>query len=203
VPALRLGLLGGTFDPPHVGHLVVAQDALERLNLDRLHFVVAGSPPHKVGEPVSSAPIRLEMTRAAVEGNPSFEVSEVELDRDGPSFTVDTLHHYRKHLPDATLFLLLGMDQVVEFQDWERPDEIQTMATLVALSRGGSDRTSQGFPANQDGSRFRFQYLDVTRIDVSATEIRRRVGAGRSIRYLVPENVESIIEGHRLYRPIS
>jgi nicotinate-nucleotide adenylyltransferase len=143
------------------------------------------------------------MTRAAVEGNPSFEVSEVELDRDGPSFTVDTLHHYRKHVPNATLFLLLGMDQVVEFQDWERPDEIQTMATLVALSRGGSDRTSRRFPANQDGSRFRFQYLDVTRIDVSATEIRRRVGAGRSIRYLVPENVESIIEGHRLYRPIS
>ena len=98
---LRLGLLGGTFDPPHVGHLVIAQAAVDVLSLDSILFMVAGAPPHKEGEAVSPGGLRLAMTRAATEGNPAFDVSEMELDRDGPSYTVDTLRHFRKAFPEA------------------------------------------------------------------------------------------------------
>ncbi len=187
--SLRLGIFGGTFDPPHLGHLVVAQDVVEMLRLDRFLFVPAGEPPHKSDRAVSPAPLRLAMVRALVAGNAAFEVSEVEVAREGPSFTVDTLTHFREVYPDAELFFVLGADQAAAFDSWHEPKKIPALATLVVMDRGGS-----GFGGEP------FLSVSVTRVDISATGIRERVRTGRPIRYLVPDPVREIIESNRLYR---
>ncbi len=202
MPSLRLGLFGGTFDPPHYGHLLVAQEVVERLSLDRLLFLVAGLPPHKLGAVLSPPFIRVEMARAAVAENSFFGVSEVELDRDGPSYTVDTLRQLRATHPDSELFFLLGADQLAEFHEWQEPDEIAGLATLVAVGRDGVDPDHLSPVGLGSGRELEFMSLDVTRVDISSSEVRARVGDGRSIQYLVPEAVARIIETHRLYRSI-
>jgi len=189
VPPLRLGLFGGTFDPPHLGHLVVAQDAVDALRLDRLLMVPAGVPPHKTDRVISPAPLRLEMVKAITAGNPSLGVSEVELSRGGPSFSVDTLAHYRDLYPDGEIFFIMGADQAETFDTWHEPEKVASLATLVVMAREGSRELSGHFVP-----------VPVTRMDISATEIRNRVRVGRSIRYLVPEEVREIIESNRLYR---
>lgn len=202
MPSLRLGLFGGTFDPPHVGHLVVAQEVVERLSLDRILFLVAGLPPHKLGDVLSPPLLRAEMTRAAVADNPLFEVSEVELDRGGPTYTVDTLRHIRAAYPDAELYFLLGADQLAEFHEWQEPEGIAELATLVAVGRAGVDPDQLSPVDLGSGKGLTFMSLAVTRVDISSSEVRSRVREGRSIRYLVPEAVRRIIETHRLYRSI-
>ena len=203
MPSLRLGLFGGTFDPPHFGHLLVAQEVAEWLSLDRLLFLVAGLPPHKLGDVLSPPPIRVEMARAAVAENPLFGVSEVELDREGPTYTVDTLRHVRTAHSDAELFFLLGADQLAEFHEWQESEGIAGLATLVAVGRDGMDPDHLSPVDLGSGKELKFMSLDVTRVDISSSEIRARVRDGRSIRYLVPEAVRRIIETHRLYRSIS
>lgn len=209
MPSLRLGLFGGTFDPPHMGHLVVAQSALNLLSLDRLLFLVAGLPPHKLDRELSQAGIRAEMTQAAVAGNPRFGVSEVELDRDGPSYTVDTLRYFRTEYPEAELFFLLGTDQMAEFLDWKEPEEIVELASLVVIGREGvsprqflPEGGSPGGAGDPLGG-IEVLSLPVPRIDLSSTDVRARVRAGHSIRYLVPEDVRRLIETNCLYRPKS
>ncbi len=203
MPSLRLGLFGGTFDPPHFGHLVVAQDVAERLSLDGLLFLVAGLPPHKRGEVLSPPSLRVEMARAAVAGNPLFNVSEVELDREGPTYTVDTLRHFRVVHPDAELFFLLGADQLAEFHEWQEPEGIAALVTLVVVGRDGVGPDQLPPVALGSGGELNFISLDVTRVDISSSEVRARVREGLSIEYLVPEEVRRIIETHRLYRSIS
>jgi len=200
---LRLGLFGGTFDPPHLGHLMVAQEVAERLSLDRLLLLVAGLPPHKLGELLSPPTIRVEMARAAVAGNPLFGVSEVELDREGPTYTVDTLRHFRVAHPDAELFFLLGADQLAEFHEWQEPEGIAGLVTLVAVGRDGVGPDQLPPVALGSGEELNFMSLHVTRVDISSSEVRARVREGRSIQYMVPEDVRRIIETHRLYRSIS
>jgi nicotinate-nucleotide adenylyltransferase len=202
VPAFRLGLLGGTFDPPHLGHLVVAQEAFERLSLDQLIFLVAGIPPHKVGVVTSPPEIRMEMTRAAAAGNPGFQVSGVELNRQGPSYTVDTLRQYRKAHPEADLFFILGADQLAEFHEWQDPPGIAELATLVAVGRDGVEPSEVSPTSVLPGFEFDFVSLPVPRIDISSSDIRARCREDRPIRYLVPDNVRKIIETHGLYRSI-
>ena len=192
MPSLRLGLFGGTFDPPHLGHLVVAQDVVEGLALDRLLFLPAGSPPHKTGKVISPAPLRLEMVRALTAGSDVFRVSDVELKRGGPSFTVDTLRYYRDLYPEAEIFFVLGADQATAFDGWRDPEILASLATLVVMARGGVQVPGMNFTS-----------VPVTRVDISATNIRERVRAGRSIRYLVPEEVRQIIESQCLYRAAS
>lgn len=199
---LRLGLLGGTFDPPHCGHLVIAQAAVDVLSLDSILFMVAGAPPHKEGEAVSAGGVRLAMTRAAIEGNAAFDVSEMELDRGGPSYTVDTLRHFRKAFPEAELFFVLGADQLAEFQEWHEPEEVARLATLVAVGRDGLEPGQLAPIVLDSGETVDFVSLPVTRLDISSSAVRRLVGEGRSIRYLVPDAVRRIIENHRLYRTI-
>lgn len=189
---MRLGVFGGTFDPPHLGHLIVAQDAHARLSLDRVLFVPAAIPPHKRDRPQSPAALRLEMVRAAVAADPRFAVDDLELCRAGPSYTVDTLRELRRRDPDAELFLLLGADQARDFGTWREPHEIARLATLVLLTRAGVSATAPG----HDAAAIR---LEVTRIDISSTDIRRRAAAGEPIRYLVPEGVEAIIRREGLY----
>jgi nicotinate-nucleotide adenylyltransferase len=181
----------------------VAQEAAEQLSLDRLLFLVAKRPPHKLDEVLSPAELRLEMARAAVAGSPLLDVSDVELEREGPSYTVDTLRHMRGAHPDSELFFLMGADQLAEFHEWQEPAEIAELATVVAVSRDGTDMKK--FPRVDLGSGIllEFQTIPVTRVDISSTEVRNRVREGRSIQHLVPEEVSRIIEKHRLYRSIS
>lgn len=200
MPSHRLGLLGGTFDPPHVGHLVVAQDAVERLSLHRLLFVVAGDPPHKARESLSPAPVRLEMVRAAVAGNPRLGVSAVEMERSGPTYTVDTVRLFRQDYPEALLFFLMGADQLAEFHEWREPEVIASMATVVAMAREGVAAETWPTAGMPHGLKVDVVHLHVTRLDISSTDVRERVREGRSIQYLVPLEVQSIIEGHGLYR---
>jgi nicotinate-nucleotide adenylyltransferase len=189
---VRLGIFGGTFDPPHLGHLVVAQDACSALGLDRVLFVVAAAPPHKHGRAFAPAPLRLAMLRAALAGDDRFLPSDLELGRAGRSYTVDTLRQLRADQPDAQLFLLIGADQAREFRTWREPDEIARLATVVALSREGDSGPTPGDAA--------LRTLAVTRLDISATDIRRRVAAGEPVRYLVPDAVAAIIRREHLYR---
>ncbi|MBI4543840.1 MAG: nicotinate-nucleotide adenylyltransferase [Gemmatimonadetes bacterium] len=191
---MRLGILGGTFDPPHIGHLIAAQDAWSALELDRVVFVPAGRPPHKPGRAISPAAVRLAMLRVATAGDARFEVSDLELRRSGPSYSVDTLRELRERYPGVALFFLVGADQLREMHSWRAPEEIARLATVVMLARGGVRRAEPAVAVP-------YTVLPVTRVDVSATEIRRRVAAGESIRYLVPLEVVTLIEQNGLYRP--
>lgn len=188
----RVGILGGTFDPPHLGHLVAASDALRVLRLEKMLFVPAAVPPHKRGRVRTPAATRLEMVRAAIAGDPRFAADDLELRRDGPSYTADTLRELHRRAPADELFLLLGADAVRDLPTWHQPGEVVRLATLAAMTREGEgvDPTLP-YPAMP---------VPVTRVDVSATEIRRRAAAGESIRYLVPEAVRAIVERDGLYR---
>jgi len=188
----RLGVFGGTFDPPHHGHLIAASDAYAALRLDRLLLVPAADPPHKKGKVFASAEQRLRMLCAAVEGDPRFEVVDFELRREGPSYTVDTLRELRGLEPDAELVFLLGIDQFRALESWREPQTVAALARFGVLSRDGESPDPSG--------RFAAEHVPVTRVDVSATEIRRRAAAGESIRYLVPEAVRKIVEEEGLYR---
>ena len=188
---MKTGIFGGTFDPPHVGHLIAAQDALETLGLDRVLFIPARLPPHKQKEKVSEAAVRLQMIQAAAGGNPNFEVSDVELNRTGPSYTVDTLRELHKQRPGDEFYLLLGVDQVQEFSTWREPDEVRRLARLAMLTRSGIEEAAAGDIV--------YQTVPVTRVDVSSTLVRQRVTSGKSIRFLVPEAVERIITAEGLY----
>ncbi len=197
---MRLGILGGTFDPPHIGHLALAQDAWARLPLDRVLFVPAAQPPHKLNAVATPAPTRLEMVQAAIGTDDRFEATAMELERSGPSFTVDTLRDLTERQPDTELFLLLGADQFRELATWREPAAIASLATLVLVPRPGFDAEDalagarRALPASARTCR-----LDTTRIEVSSTEIRRRRAAGEPIRYLVPDDVLRVIERDALY----
>jgi nicotinate-nucleotide adenylyltransferase len=196
----RIGLFGGTFDPPHVGHLVLAECARDRLALDEVRFIPAGQPPHKRSAPVTRAVHRVAMARLAVRGNPSFVVSTVETRRGGPSFTIETLRRLVAEGPAARLYLLMGADSLDEFSTWREPDAIRRVATLAVAVRPGSpprNRRRRGLPALVRG---RITWLDNAEIAVSSSQVRARVRAGRSIRYLVPAPVAAYIDRHRLYR---
>jgi nicotinate-nucleotide adenylyltransferase len=192
VAPLRLGLMGGTFDPPHHGHLIVALDVAEALELDRLLLIPAGQPPHKLEQPLTPAPLRVEMARALLPGDGVLSVSEVEVGRSGPSYTVDTLRHFREFHPEAEIFFIMGVDQAATFQDWHEPDQVASLAHLVVLAREGVE-----VPPGE------FLTTPVTRVDISSSAIRARVQEGKTIQHLVPDNVRQIIESNRLYRAAS
>jgi nicotinate-nucleotide adenylyltransferase len=189
-----IGLLGGSFDPPHLGHLIVAQDALERLGLDRIRFVPARVSPFKLEETGATAPeVRMEMILAAIAGHPGFEATRVELDRPGPSWTVDTLRELRRAQPGVRPTLLLGGDQWTTFSRWREPDAILELARVAVFGRDGVD------PEPLEGLGGPHCTVPVTRVDLSSTAVRERVRRGRSIRYLVPEPVRVLIEANGLY----
>jgi nicotinate-nucleotide adenylyltransferase len=172
-------MFGGTFDPPHVGHRIVAADVLEALDLERLLVVPALRPPHRSA--VLAADVRLELTRRAFAGDARIEVSDLEYRREEPSYTVDTLEHIRMARPDARLFLVIGRDQYEGLSQWRQPERIVELADLAVMRRDGRAPTPD--------PRYPFRAVDVTRIDLSSTEVRRRLARGRSVRYLVPDAI--------------
>lgn len=191
----RLGVFGGTFDPPHIGHLIVARDAAEALGLDRLLLVPAARPPHKDVAAGTPARLRLEMVQAAVGDDPLLAVSEVEVDRPGPSYAVDTLRQLQVQHPQSDLFLIIGADQWRELAGWKDPQALAELATIAVMARQGED------PAPLDpGVGVACTPVPVRRVDVSSSDVRARVRAGRSIRDLVPDKVRAIIEREALYR---
>lgn len=188
---MRVGILGGTFDPPHVGHWLAAVDAYEALELDRLVFVPAAQQPLKVGERSAPAADRLAMVRAMAAGDPRFEVDPIEIDRQGLSFTVDTLEAYRRRPGVGELFFIVGADVMASFNRWREPDRVQQLATLVVLRRDSDAVTlPEGVTA---------LVLESRRVDVSATEVRARVRAGRPVRGFVSDAVASYIATAGLY----
>lgn len=223
---MKIGILGGTFDPPHVGHLIVAQDAALALGLDRILFVPAARPPHKKDVAVTPAGLRAEMLARAIEGDARFGMDPLELDRSGASYTVDTLSALARREPGTRWTLLIGADQYREFETWRDPDEIRRLAQVAVLMRGGTHGGTEaptvaaarenaddavggaGLDGVPDPHLTRPAAhpivagdlaLAVTRIDISATAVRARVADGLPIRYLVPRAVEEFIFERKLY----
>jgi len=191
---MRLGVMGGTFDPPHVGHLAAAAEVAHALALDRLLLVVASVPWQKVGtRRISPAADRLAMVEAAVGGHPLLEASDVEVRRGGESYTADTLEELHTAWPDAELFLVVGSDVAPQLTTWKRPDVVRSLATLVVLDRAGHDngRPPEGWP---------WVAIDVPALEVSSSDLRARVHEGRPIDYLVPDTVAACIRRRGLYQ---
>ena len=191
---MRTGIFGGTFDPVHIGHLVVAERAREDKALDRVVFVPCAVPPHKLGEAISSDQQRMEMLRLALAGNHRFELSDIELKRGGVSYTVDTLRDFRGIYPEDDFFLLVGADNIREFHTWRDPYRIAALATILVLTRPGYvPSLDESMP--QD----RIELCEVPEVGVSSTDIRRRISLGKGCRYLLPEGVEEYARRHALY----
>ena len=202
-PVLRIGILGGTFDPIHLGHLAIAEVARDRLDLDRVILIPAGRPWLKSGQRVTPADHRLAMVKLAVEDRPGLEVSSIEIDRPGPTYTVDTLSELRKELGnEVEIYFILGMDSIRELRRWYEPEKLFDMCTVVAVSRPDSADVSSGeiereFPA----ARGRIKTVRGPMLDISATDIRQRLAKGRSVSDSVSPSVEQYIREHGLYGP--
>ncbi len=189
-----VGLLGGTFDPPHNGHVRVAQDVRQGLGLDCVLLIPVRVPPHKQTARVTPAALRLEMVRAAVADAPGLDVSEIELEREGPSYTVDTLRRLGDERPDTDLTCIVGADQLAEMAGWKEPEEISALARLAVMNRGDLAPVEPDWDITLE-----WTAVSVTPLDLSSTEIRRMVGEGRPVGHLVPAEVLRIIEREKLY----
>jgi nicotinate-nucleotide adenylyltransferase len=197
---VRIGILGGTFNPPHLGHLVCAQEAYIQLHLERVVLIPARQPPHKPVEDEPGAEHRLELCRLAVAGDPRFEVSEIEFNREGPSYTVDTLSLLHASAPDTDLHLILGGDIAAGLPNWHEPERVLSLATVAVAERRGTatDQVKQSLAGLRGGERTKFFHMPG--IGVSSTLIRERVRGGQPVRSLVPDRVESYIADKGLYR---
>jgi nicotinate-nucleotide adenylyltransferase len=192
---MKLGVFGGTFNPPHIGHLIVVESVCDQLHFDKILFVPSANPPNKNDRSIAPAADRLQMTRLATQGNSRFDVSAIEVQRDGISYTIDTVNELIEMYPRSSLSLIIGADNLLEFETWKSPDEILTKVELVAMTR-------PGFPMEQErGKHSKFvTFVHVPQVGISGTEIRRRIKTGRTIRYLVPQSVEEYIGRRGLYR---
>lgn len=199
--AHRIGILGGTFDPIHYGHLAIADAARAALALERVLLIPAGRPWLKAGQSVTDAAHRLAMARLAVDGRRGFEVSSIEIDRPGPTYTVDTLAELRRELgEDATLHLILGMDSVRELRRWRQPERLFDLCYIAAVSRPGArDVAPEEFAREFPASVGQLSVVHGPMLDISATDIRRRAAEGVSLAEFVPPAVERYIAEHRLY----
>jgi nicotinate-nucleotide adenylyltransferase len=183
----KIAIYGGTFDPVHHAHLILAREAIETVGLEKVILVPAAISPLKKAAPIASGEVRLAMLQAAIKGEPEFEIDECELWRSPPSYTIDTVEEIRRRERDAMIYCLIGEDNVEQLPLWHRFAELEKMVRFVVLDRSGKQP--------------RHSYKVISRrIDISATEIRQRVAQSESIRYLVPESVDEIIQREKLYR---
>ncbi len=192
----RVGIFGGTFDPIHFGHLIIAETARDAQALDEVWFIPAAVPPHKIGQAITPFLHRLEMTRAAVAGHPAFRANDLERDDDRPSYTIRTLETVHERHADSALFLIIGSDSLAGLHSWKQPERIVERATLIVFPRRDTDLSGVNPVYTK-----RAVFLDCPMIDVSASWIRKRMAAGHSVRYLVPEAVLQYAIGHGLYLP--
>lgn len=192
---MDIGLFGGSFNPPHVAHLIVAEVARDQFGFDEVWWIPNATPPHKPHDELAKVDHRLEMTQRAVEDNPAFRVCDIEVERSGVSYTVETVRVLQEQRPDTDFALLIGSDSLDHFAEWHKPDEIAERVPLVVYKRPGVIDT---VPESRFANHVRFVSAPV--MEVSGTEIRSRCSADRTIRYLVPESVRAYIEEHELYQ---
>ncbi len=183
----KIGIYGGSFDPVHHGHLILAREALETLALDEVIFVLAAQSPHKQNRAPAPAAARWEMLTSAIAGEPGFSASRLEIDRPPPSYSIETMEALRATQPESQFFFLVGEDNLPDLPTWHRFEDLQKLVEFVVLDRSGAE-VEYAYPAIR------------RKIDISATTIRKRVASGQSIRYLVPEAVEQIIHRENLYQ---
>lgn len=189
----RIGLFGGTFNPPHLGHMLFAQEAQVALHLDEIWFIPVNIPPHKESNELVSNRHRVDMLRACTKRHPQFFVSAVELEREGPSYTIDTVKRLKDEHPENEFFFLIGGDMIDYLPKWERIDELMELVTFVGVKRPGSHASS----AYSD----RVYLLEMVQVDYSSTVIRNRVKEGLPITYMVPDEVEALVKERGLYGP--
>jgi len=200
----RIGIVGGSFDPVHLGHLIIAQDAQRQLALSKIVFIPAAIPPHKQNHQRASEEHRLEMLRLATKEEESFCVSDMELQRGGISYSIDTVENFQKAHPEAELFFLIGSDSLVELHTWNRIEDLLKICTIVTLLRPGEDNKTEiaakiKLPLAAR-TRLMNHVIDAHRIDISSTEIRQRIKQGESVRFFLPHLVENYIVEQKLYQ---
>ena len=196
---MRVGILGGAFNPPHIGHLVCAQESLIQLELESVLFVPVGEAPHRELENDPGPETRLEMVELAIEDDDRFAGSRMEIDRDGPSYTSDTLRELHAAQPDDEHVLILGGDQAAALPEWHEPEQVLELAQVAVIERSNWSRNAVGIRVGRLKGSERIRYLDMPVIQVSSSSIRRRIAAGLPIRYLVPDRVASFIDSKDLY----
>ena len=199
----RVGVLGGTFDPIHYGHLAAAEECRVALRLDVVLFMPAGQPPHKRGRHVSPVADRLRMVELAIGSNRHFALSRIDVDRAGPSYTVGALERVRRELgPEAQLWFVMGADSLADILTWREPARLLQLARLAVVNRPGApDPAPERLEAELPGARARIDAVEIPDLAISATDLRRRVAEGRPIKYQIPEAVERYVEERGLYRP--
>lgn len=197
----RLGILGGTFDPPHIGHLILAAEAQAQLGLDKILWVLTPDPPHKTSQPITPVAQRLAMLQAALEGNPSFKLSRVDLDRPAPHFAVDTMRLLRQQLPGQAFFYLMGGDSLADLPRWRTPQEFVLACDGIGVAQRPGRRPDLARLEQQlPGLTSRLCWIAAPRLDIASQDIRRRLKEGRPVRYFLPEAVYRLIESQGLYR---
>jgi nicotinate-nucleotide adenylyltransferase len=199
---VRIGILGGTFNPPHLGHLICAQEAYLQLGLDRVTLIPARIPPHKPVEDEPGAEHRLELCRLSIRGDERFQVSDLEIGRDGPSYTVDTLEALHSSSQDHELFLIVGGDIAAGLPNWHEPERVLSLATLAVAQRRGTSRTAVDSALRTLRGAERTCFFRMPRIAISSTMLRERARSGQPIRYYVPDAVEGYIKRRRLYAEV-
>lgn len=196
----RVGVLGGSFDPIHIGHLILAEEARDQLNLDFVYFVPAGNPPHKQGRRLAPVEVRVRMAELAIAGNKAFRVSRVDADRPGPHYTIDMVQIIQDQLPPGCeLFFLMGFDSLAELPAWHEPARLIAACHLVALTRHDIDVDWAKLEAALPGIRGRVTILDMPELEIASHQLQERIREGRSIRYLVPEPVRQYIAREGIY----
>lgn len=199
----RLGIMGGTFDPIHYGHLVTAEQAREALNLDGVLFMPAGNPAFKLDKQVTDAEDRYAMTVLATAANPAFLASRFEIDREGVTYTADTLRALRKHYPaNVKLYFITGADAILDIVSWHNAGELAELATFIAATRPGFDIEQARARVEASGYDFDVRYIQIPALAISSTNIRSRVARGMSVRYLTSESVIGYIRKRGLYRAL-
>ncbi len=191
----KLGIFGGTFDPIHSGHLILAEELKEELGLQKVIFVPCANPPHKENSHLSEAKDRLMMTRIAIQDNPAFILSDLELKREGKSYTIETINQFKELYPQSELYLLLGSDVLEELHLWKEPEKIFEQIKVVIAKRPGFDRIDP-----QNSYVKKSLVVPIDGLNISSSRIRERVKSGRSVRYLVPSGVEEFIQAKNLYK---
>jgi nicotinate-nucleotide adenylyltransferase len=198
---MKLGIFGGTFDPPHLVHLILAEEAWHQLGLDRLLWVLTPSPPHKRGQIITPLPLRLDMLRAAIADNPAFELSTVDIDRPAPHYALDTVRLLGMSHPGAELIYLMGGDSLRDLPSWRQPLEFLTVCHTLGVVRRPSDSVNlTELEAQIPGLTAKVRFVDAPLLDIASSDIRRRVAEGRPARYFLPAGVYEIIQERGLYR---
>lgn len=198
---MRIGIFGGTFDPPHIGHLILGAEAFDQLDLDRLAWVLTQDPPHKLARSKSKIEIRLEMLKLAISDNPAFEISRVDIDRPGPHFSIDTVRLIAEQYPDAEYYFLIGGDSLHDLPLWHKPfDLLRSITSLGVMRRPGDEVNIEELEKKIPGIGEKIIYIDAPLLEIASNEIRERIISGRHFRYFLPGRVFKYIQEKNIYR---